>query len=44
MKQGVDYNSNLFQQNGTIQQFNNDNWNSQRRQAPNKGVKIEKAY
>jgi tetratricopeptide (TPR) repeat protein len=40
----VDYKGNLFQQNGTIQQFNNDKWNSQRRQAPNKGVKIEKAY
>ncbi len=40
----VDYKGNLFQQNGTIQKLNNDNWNQQRRQAPNKGVKIEKAY
>ena len=40
----VDYEGNLFQQNGAIQQFNNDNFNQQRRQAPNKGVKIEKAY
>ena len=44
MQQDVDYNSNLLQQNGTIQKLNNDNWNEQRRQAPNKGVKIEKAY
>ena len=43
-KQEVDYKDNLFQQNGTIQKFNNDNWNSQRRSAPSKGVKIEKAY
>jgi hypothetical protein len=40
----VDYQDNLFKQNSTIQQLNNDNWNQQRRQAPNKGVKIEKAY
>lgn len=43
-KPDVDYNSNLYQQNGSIQKFNNDNWNSQRRSAPSKGVKIEKAY
>ncbi len=43
-KQGVDYNSNLYEQNGAIQQLNNGKWNSQRRQAPNKGVKIEQAY
>jgi TolA-binding protein len=40
----VDYKGNLFQQNGSIQQFNNDKWNSQRRETPKKGVKIEKAY
>jgi len=40
----VDYKGNLFQQNTTIQQLNNDGWNQQRRQAPNKGIKIEKAY
>jgi tetratricopeptide (TPR) repeat protein len=40
----IDYKGNLFQQNGAIQQFNNDNFNQQRRQAPNKGVKIERAY
>jgi hypothetical protein len=43
-KEKVDYNSNLFEQNGLIQSDNNRNWNSQRRQAPSKGVKIEKAY
>lgn len=43
-QQEVDYNSNLFRQNGTIQQLNNDNWNSQRRQAPNKGIKVQSAY
>ena len=40
----VGYQDNLYQQNDAIQQFNNDKWNQQRRQAPNKGVKIEKAY
>jgi hypothetical protein len=44
LKQDVDYNMNLFKCNGTIQKFNNDNWNSQRRQPPNKGVQIQKAY
>jgi len=43
-KPGVDYNDNLFKQNGDIQRLNNEGWNSQRRQAPNKGVKVEKAY
>lgn len=43
-QQDVDYNSNLFQRNGDIQKLNNDNWNSQRRQAPNKGVKIKSAF
>ncbi len=42
-KPGVDYKDNLFKQNGAIQQLNNSKWNDQRRQAPNKGVKIEKA-
>ena len=40
----VHYQDNLFQQNSNIQQFNNDIWTQQRRQAPNTGVKIEKAY
>jgi hypothetical protein len=40
----TDYKGNLFQQNSVIQKDNNDNWNQQRRQAPSKGVKIEKAY
>jgi len=40
----VNYQDNLDDQNQSIQQFNNDGWNQQRRQAPNKGVKIEKAY
>lgn len=40
----VDYKGNLFQQNGDIQRDNNSKWNEQRRQAPSKGVKIEKAY
>ncbi len=39
----VDYKGNLFEQNGAIQRDNNSKWNEQRRQAPNKGVKIEKA-
>ncbi|MCF7673891.1 MAG: tetratricopeptide repeat protein [Akkermansiaceae bacterium] len=42
--QQIDYQDNLFQQNGAIQQFNNDNFNQQRRQAPNKGIKVEKAF
>lgn len=42
--QQIDYKGNLFQQNDAIQQFNNGTFNQQRRQAPNKGVKIEKAY
>jgi len=40
----VDYQGNLFEQNGAIQQFNNDKFNQQRRAAPNKGVQIQKAY
>ncbi len=40
----IDYKDNLFEKCGTIQKDNNDNWNSQRRAAPSKGVKIEKAY
>ena len=43
-KPAVDYKGNLYQQNDSIQKFNNSKWNEQRRQAPNKGVKIEKAY
>ena len=43
-QQAVDYQGNLFQMNGEIQKFNNDNFNKQRRAAPNKGVQIQKAY
>jgi len=43
-KQSVDYQGNLFQQNDTIQKFNNGKFNEQRRQGQSKGVKIEKAY
>ncbi len=43
-KQGIDYNSNLFKCNDVIQKDNNEKWNSQRRQTPNKGVQIQKAY
>ena len=43
MKQ-MDYKGNLFQQNSDIQRSNNKMWNDQRRQAPSKGIKIEKAY
>jgi alpha-2-macroglobulin len=39
----VDYQGNLFERNEAIQILNNTNWNQQRRQAPNKGVKIENA-
>jgi hypothetical protein len=42
-KEAVDYKGNLYQQCDEIQKYNNDNWNSQRRAAPSKGVKIEKA-
>lgn len=42
-KEEVDYKGNLYQQNGVIQKDNNDSWNSQRRSAPSKGVKVEKA-
>ena len=40
----VDYQGNLYEQNDLIQKDNNSKWNEQRRQAPQKGVKIEKAY
>lgn len=43
-KPAVDYRDNLFEQNDAIQQFNNGNFNKQRRQAPNKGIKVEAAY
>jgi tetratricopeptide (TPR) repeat protein len=43
-KAKVDYQGNLYDYNQSIQIKNNDSWNQQRRQAPNKGVKIEKAY
>jgi tetratricopeptide (TPR) repeat protein len=40
----ADYQRNLYEKCNSIQELNNGNWNQQRRQAPNKGVKIEKAY
>jgi alpha-2-macroglobulin len=40
----VDYKGNLRLDNTNIQTINNGNWNQQRRAAPNKGLKIEKAY
>lgn len=43
-KQSLDYQGNLYEINGAIQLKNNDSWNQQRRQAPNKGVQIQKAY
>lgn len=43
-QQEVDYKGNLSERNREIQHFNNDNWNQQRRQAPQKGVQIQKAY
>jgi uncharacterized protein YfaS (alpha-2-macroglobulin family)/TolA-binding protein len=43
-KGAVDYKGNLYFQNTEIQLQNNTNWNEQRRQAPQKGIKIEKAY
>jgi uncharacterized protein YfaS (alpha-2-macroglobulin family)/TolA-binding protein len=43
-KDAVDYKGNLYEKNDMIQQDNNRNWNMQRRQAPQKGVQIQKAY
>lgn len=43
-QQQIDYQDNLFEQNGAIQRFNNDSFDKQRRQAPNKGIKVEAAY
>jgi hypothetical protein len=43
-KDAVDYKGNLYQKNDEIQHDNNRNWNMQRRQAPQKGVQIQKAY
>jgi len=43
-KDAVDYKDNLGDQNDSIQQFNNQNWNQQRRQSPQKGVQIKDAY
>jgi hypothetical protein len=42
--QQIDYQGNLNFQNGQIQQFNNDKFNLQRRQAPNKGVQTKQAF
>jgi hypothetical protein len=40
----VDYTGNLYLKNDEIQRDNNRNWNMQRRQGPQKGVQIQKAY
>jgi len=40
----LDYQYNLNSANGTIQTLNNDSFNRQRRQAPNKGVQAKQAY
>jgi tetratricopeptide (TPR) repeat protein len=40
----VDYQGNLDEMNQKIQFKNNEIWNQQRRQAPNKGVQIQMAY
>jgi alpha-2-macroglobulin len=40
----VDYNMNLFRRNGDLQAENNDSYNRQRRQSPNKGVQMQKAF
>jgi len=42
--QQLDYQNNLNIENGKIQQFNNDKFNEQRRQAPNKGVQMKQAF
>jgi hypothetical protein len=41
VQQQIDYQRNLEDMNGSIQVFNNDRFNQQRRQAPNKGVLIK---
>ena len=43
-EQQIDYQGNLDVQNGRIQQFNNDKFNQQRRQAPSKGVQSKQAF
>jgi hypothetical protein len=43
-RQSIDYQGNLKGQNDAIQDFNNRQWNEQRRQAPNKGVKTKAAF
>ncbi|MCU0779705.1 MAG: hypothetical protein MUF04_01230 [Akkermansiaceae bacterium] len=40
----IDYKGNLFQQNEAIQRFNNEAFDKSRRQAPSKGVQVEKAF
>ncbi|MEY4387338.1 MAG: putative lipoprotein YfhM, partial [Verrucomicrobiota bacterium] len=42
--QQIDYNYNLNFDNGSIQQLNNERFNQQRRQAPQKGVQTKQAY
>lgn len=41
---GVDYGSNISLQNSAIQTFNSKKFDDQRRQAPSKGVQVQKAY
>jgi uncharacterized protein YfaS (alpha-2-macroglobulin family)/TolA-binding protein len=41
---GVDYSSNISSQNSMIQSFNSKKFDDQRRQAPSKGVQVQKAY
>ena len=40
----VEYQGNLMKQNDAIQQFNNKQFDEQRRQAPSKGVQVKEAY
>ena len=42
--QQLDYQDNLNFENDKIQQFNNGRFNEQRRQAPNKGVQMKRAF
>jgi TolA-binding protein len=43
-QQTLDYQDNLNMDNDAIQRFNNGKFNEQRRQAPNKGVQMKKAF
>jgi hypothetical protein len=42
--QQIDYNFNLDADNGAVQKLNNERFNMQRRQSPQKGVQIKQAY